>query len=89
MQEKFLNLSKAKKALIIVGVAILAIICFVGCVLVKTYLTAEWLEILLTCVGMFLSVIAVCLLLMILFKPTLTDDDEVVYKDQEDSKENK
>lgn len=52
MQEKFLNLSKGIRFLIVVLLWLITIVAFVGCLLIKHYYSIYWLEILLTCVGM-------------------------------------
>lgn len=61
MQEKFFNLSKGLRLVIVALTWLLTIVGFVGCLLIKQYAELPWLEILLTLVGMLFCVIAICL----------------------------
>ena len=61
MQEKFLNLSKGLRWVIVFLSWVLTIAGFVGCLLVKQYAELPWLEIILTMFGMLLAVIAICI----------------------------
>lgn len=61
MQEKFYSLSKGARAAIVILVWLLTVISLVGCLMAKEYAELPWLEILLTCVGMFFGVVAICL----------------------------
>jgi len=61
MKEKFDALSKVAKLVITIASWLLTVLGFVGCGLVKEYASdMMWLNILLTCVGMFFSIVAVC-----------------------------
>ena len=75
MSEKFLNLPRVIQSLIVALVWFLTIAGFVGCLLVKEYAANDmyWLEILLTCVGMFFSVVGICLTIVYL---TLKKDEQ-------------
>ena len=61
MQEKFFNLSKGLRLVIVALTWLLTIVGFVGCLLIKQYAELPWLEILLTLVGMLFCVVAICL----------------------------
>ena len=61
MQEKFLSLSNGARAAIVVLTWVLTVIGFVSCLILKEYVEIPWLEIILTCVGMFFGVVAICL----------------------------
>ena len=61
MQEKFFNLSKGLRLVIVALSWLLTVAGFVGCLLIKRYAELPWLEILLTLVGMLFCVIAICL----------------------------
>ena len=61
MQEKFFNLSKGLRWVIVVATWLLTVVGFVGCLMVKQYAELPWLEIILTLVGMLFCVVAICL----------------------------
>ena len=61
MQEKFLSLSNGARAAIVVLTWVLTVLGFVGCLILKEYVEIAWLEIILTCIGMFFGVVAICL----------------------------
>ena len=61
MQEKFFNLSKGLRWVIVLLTWVITIAGFVGCLIVKQYADLPWLEIILTMVGMLLCVVAICL----------------------------
>lgn len=61
MQEKFFNLSKGLRLVIVALTWLLTVVGFVGCLLIKQYAELPWLEILLTLVGMLFCVVAICL----------------------------
>ena len=61
MQEKFLSLSNGARAAIVVLTWVLTVLGFVGCLILKEYAEIAWLEIILTCIGMFFGVVAICL----------------------------
>ena len=61
MQEKFFNLSKGLRLVIVALTWLLTVAGFVGCLLIKQYAELPWLEILLTLVGMLFCVVAICL----------------------------
>lgn len=61
MQEKFLKLSKGLRFLILTIVWIITVGCLAGCTIIKNYFDIMWLEIILTCIGMFTAVVAICL----------------------------
>jgi F0F1-type ATP synthase assembly protein I len=61
MQEKFFNLSKGLRWVIVVATWLLTVVGFVGCLMVKQYTELPWLEIILTLVGMLFCVVAICL----------------------------
>ena len=61
MQEKFLKLPKGLRFLILTIVWIITVGCLAGCTLIKSYFDIIWLEIILTCIGMFAAVVAICL----------------------------
>ena len=71
MQEKFLNLSKSVRFIIVVLLWVATVVGFVGCVLVKNYYSIYWLEILLTCVGLLFSVVAICVTILHLTADTI------------------
>ena len=68
MSEKFLKLPKVVQTLIVLLSWVLTVISFVGCLIVKEYSMADlyWAEILLTCVGLLFSVVAVCFTILYL-----------------------
>ena len=61
MQEKFLSLSNGARAAIVVLTWVLTVLGFVGCLILKEYAEIAWLEIILTCIGMFFGIVAICL----------------------------
>lgn len=61
MQEKFLSLSNGARAAIVVLTWVLTVLGFVGCLILKEYVEIAWLEIILTCIGMFFGIVAICL----------------------------
>ena len=61
MQEKFLSLSNGARAAIVVLTWVLTVFGFVGCLILKEYAEIAWLEIILTCIGMFFGIVAICL----------------------------
>ena len=61
MQEKFFNLSKGLRLVIVALSWLLTVVGFVGCLFIKQYAELPWLEILLKLVGMLFCVIAICL----------------------------
>ena len=61
MQEKFFNLSKGLRLVIVALTWLLTVVGFVGCLLIKQYAELPWLEIILTLVGMLFCVVAICL----------------------------
>ena len=62
MTEKFLGLSKAVRWLIVLLTWLLTVAGFVGCLIIKEYaLDLYWLEIILTCVGLFFCIVAICI----------------------------
>ena len=61
MQEKFLSLSNGARATIVVLTWVLTVLGFVGCLILKEYAEIAWLEIILTCIGMFFGIVAICL----------------------------
>ncbi len=67
MQEKFLNLSKGMRWLVLVLAWLITIGGFAGCLLVKHYASMMWLELILTCVGMFFCIVSICLTIYQLF----------------------
>ncbi len=67
MHEKFLNLPKGMRLLVLFAVYLITIGGFGGCLLVRYYASIMWLEIVLTCVGMFFSVVAICLTIYHIF----------------------
>lgn len=68
MSEKFLKLPRAVQTLIVLLSWVVTVISFVGCLIVKEYSITDlyWVEILLTCVGLLFSVVAVCLTILYL-----------------------
>ena len=61
MQEKFKKLSKSMQWLVTIITWIITIVGFAGCLIVKHYNSIMWLELILTCIGMFFCIIAICL----------------------------
>ena len=61
MQEKFLSLSNGARAAIVVLTWVLTVLGFIGCLILKEYAEIAWLEIILTCIGMFFGLVAICL----------------------------
>lgn len=61
MQEKFFNLPKGLRWVIVFVAWAVTVAGFVGCLLVKQYTDLPWLEIILTFVGMLFCVVAICL----------------------------
>ena len=53
MQDKFLNLSNGLRWLIVIALWVLTIASFGGCVLVKQNDDLQWVEVLLTSLGLF------------------------------------
>ena len=71
MSEKFLNLSKGVKALIVAFSWLLTVVAFTGCILLKHYLGEDsyWVQVLLTLAGFFFCVAAICLTILYLTFP--------------------
>lgn len=62
MEEKFGKFSKGTRVLIVILTWLFTVVGFGGCLLVKHFTDeAQWAEILLTGVGLFFCVLAVCL----------------------------
>ena len=61
MSEKFLAMPKVARAIVTVLMWVVTVASFAGCILVKEIGTMLWLELVLTCVGMLFTVIAICL----------------------------
>ena len=79
MQEKFFNLSKGLRWVIVVVAWLLTIVGFVGCLMIKQYAELPWLEIILTLVGMLFCVVAICITIMQLtFKDEKSDSEETL-----------
>lgn len=68
MSEKFLNLSKGVKGLIVAIVWLITIISFTSCILLKHYIgeNSYWIQVLLTLAGLLFSVVAICLTILYL-----------------------
>ena len=66
MSEKFLNLSKGVKGLIVAIVWLITIISFTSCILLKHYIgeNSYWIQVLLTLAGLLFSAIA-CIFILI------------------------
>ena len=67
MQERFLNLSNVVRWVIIAVSCLITVGAFLGVVLVQKYMTSTWLEVILTCIGMFFSIATICLLILQIF----------------------
>ena len=74
MQEKFLHLSKGVRFLIVCLLWLVTVVAFVGCLIIKHYVSIYWLEILLTCIGMFFSIVAICITIIHLTADTVKDN---------------
>lgn len=74
MQEKFMKLSVVVRWIIVVVSWLLTLGGFGGCLLAKYYAELPVLEIILTIVGMFLSVVAICLTIVQLTPPVEEKD---------------
>lgn len=68
MNEKFKNLSKPMKTILVVISWLITIVGFAGCLLVKHYNSIMWLELLLTCLGMFFCIVAICVTIATIIK---------------------
>lgn len=75
MSEKFLNLPKGIKGLIVALIWLLTVIAFTSCIMLKHYMGEEsyWIQVLLTLLGLFLSVAAICLTILYL---TFSDEEK-------------
>ena len=76
MQEKFFNLSKGLRWVIVVVAWLLTIVGFVGCLMIKQYAELPWLEIILTLIGMLFCVVAICITIMQLTSKEEKSDSE-------------
>lgn len=74
MQEKFLNLSKGVRFIIVALLWLVTVLGFVGCLIVKNYFSIYWLEILLTCIGLFFCVVAICVTILHLTADTIKNN---------------
>ena len=68
MSEKFLNLSKGLKGLIVAITWLFTIISFTGCIMLKHYIGEDsyWIQVLLTLAGLLFCVAAICLTILYL-----------------------
>lgn len=67
MQEKFLKLSRKVQSLIVVTLWLITAAGFAGTFILKSYESIPWLEVILTCVAMFLCVAAICFTVFYVF----------------------
>ena len=75
MQEKFMNLSKPMQWLVVIVAWLITIVGFAGCLVVKHYNSIMWLELLLTCLGMFFCIVAICLTIILIVGKEEKDPD--------------
>lgn len=75
MQEKFMNLSKPMQWLVVIVAWLITIVGFAGCLVVKHYNSIMWLELLLTCLGMFFCIVAICLTIVLIVGKEEKDPD--------------
>ncbi len=86
MQERFLNLPKIWRIVILIIMWVVSFASFAGCLLVKHFLTIEWLEIVFTCIGMLLSIMALCMTLSVIFANS--KNNEITLETSEENEEN-
>ena len=75
MQERFLNLPKIWRIVILIIMWVVSFASFAGCLLVKHFLTIEWLEIM-----------ALCMTLSVIFANS--KNDEITLETSEENEEN-
>ena len=66
MQEKFMNLAKPRQWLVVIVAWLFPIVGFAGWLIVKHDNAIMWLELLLTCLGMFFCIVAICLTIVLI-----------------------
>ena len=64
MGEKFLNLSTTVRWIITALTWLLTVVGFLGCIIVKHYHSMFIVEVILTCVGLFFCIVAICLTIL-------------------------
>lgn len=64
MGEKFLNLSTTVRWIITALTWLLTVVGFLGCIIIKHYQSMFIVEVILTCVGLFFCIVAICLTIL-------------------------